>query len=360
ELDIGWVMGMGSVLGLFVRPMLGAWIDRVGARATWTLGVMLFAVCLPANLLVDDVGPFLYVLRSFTVVGAALFYTSSLTYVTHASPPDRKTEAIGILGTGGFLGMIIGPTLGDLFLGAGERTRQDFVGLFLLGGAAALASTVVIAFLKPLPKIERPADAGFARFFTDVRRHNPGSILVVCVVFGVCMAVPMIFIASYCDHIHVENVYPYFATYAGIGLAVRLMMRRVPTWLGTEANMLSLGMLLFAASMFCYPFAESPGAGGPAWLLVAAVVGGTAHALVFHTMIALSIKSFPPERRGTGSALALMNLDLGTVLGAPALGWIAHRDYGWAFAFVGVLSLGAAALCYRHGKSEETAKAEER
>ncbi len=31
---IGWIMGTGAIAGLLLRPWLGQWINRVGARTT--------------------------------------------------------------------------------------------------------------------------------------------------------------------------------------------------------------------------------------------------------------------------------------------------------------------------------------
>ena len=62
------------------------------------------------------------------------------------------------------------------------------------------------------------------------------------------------------------------------------------------------------------------------WLMcIPGIVCGTGHALVFHTMTALAIERFPSKYHGTGSAMALMALDLGVVGGSPVLGLIAPR-----------------------------------
>ncbi|MEM7559710.1 MAG: MFS transporter, partial [Planctomycetota bacterium] len=65
---------------------------------------------------------------------------------------------------------------------------------------------------------------------------------------------------------------------------------------------------------------------------IPAVLAGLGHSLMFHTMTSLTIQSFPQEYRGTGSALALMTLDLGTLLGAPVLGWIG-AEFGYSMLF---------------------------
>ena len=35
ERDIGWIMSVGAVSAVFLRPWVGSWIDRLGPRRTW-------------------------------------------------------------------------------------------------------------------------------------------------------------------------------------------------------------------------------------------------------------------------------------------------------------------------------------
>ena len=61
-----------------------------------------------------------------------------MTYVTLTTSVKRRTEAIGILGVGGFLGFLFGPFLGDLILDREVRTEQQFAVLFVVTSAALI------------------------------------------------------------------------------------------------------------------------------------------------------------------------------------------------------------------------------
>jgi predicted MFS family arabinose efflux permease len=75
-------------------------------------------------------------------------------------------------------------------------------------------------------------------------------------------------------------------------------------------------------------------------IVVPALITGTGHGLMFHTMTSITVESFPSEVRGTGSALALMMLDFGTIAGAPVLGQIADRfGFDWMFTAIGAFAL---------------------
>ncbi len=96
-----------------------------------------------------------------------------------------------------------------------------------------------------------------------------------------------------------------------------------------------------AAGMLCFGLVSAQ----HSWLIVIpALLGGVGHGLMFHTMTSLTLEAFPKEVRGTGSALALMMLDAGTLTGAPVLGLIGER-FGFAalFGSIGALCVVTAA-----------------
>ena len=132
----GWITGTASIAGLVLRPWIGQWIDRFGARTIWMSGYAIFAIGSLSNLWIHDLGPAIYICRALLVVGSAVIFSSSLTYVTHLAPPGRRAEAIGTLGAAAFLGIAFGPWLGELVLST-SRTRDEFETLFV-GGAVLL------------------------------------------------------------------------------------------------------------------------------------------------------------------------------------------------------------------------------
>ena len=81
--------------------------------------------------------------------------------------------------------------------------------------------------------------------------------------------------------------------------------------------------------MFCFSVVHE----GNPWLIsIPAILTGAGHSLMFHTMTSLTLQPFPIAVRGTGSAIALMMLDLGTFIGAPVLGFVGE-SYGFSLLF---------------------------
>ncbi|MEM8735057.1 MAG: MFS transporter [Planctomycetota bacterium] len=346
--EIGWVMGLGAAAGLVLRPTLAQCINIFGAKTTWAAGYIVFSMAAIANLLLVDVGPLLYILRAANVLGAALVFASSLTYISQIAPEHRRTEAIGTLGVGGFVGMFLGPLLGDLFLGVGTRARGDFEFLFVVAAVANVVPLVLLTFLRSPPKRSQPQSFGLSEFFRVSIRYWPGRIILVDLIFGVCMTVPFVFLASYIDEAPIQlagvsEIGYFFWCYAGCGMLFRLGLRKLPERIGAE-KVLCMGLATMAIGVGSFLLV---GPNSPWLLAVPAALIGLGHGLTFHTMTSLTIAPFPIEFRGTASALALMMLDLGTLIGAPALGMIGEQfGYDGMFAVLGLLCLLSAAIMF--------------
>lgn len=318
--DVGWVMSFGAILGVCFRPWIGQWINRFGAKRMWISGFCIFAIGTIGNLATFDIGPLIFILRSIVVLGAAIVFASGLTYISQVAPVHRQAEAIGIVGIGGFVGMLIGPVTGDLLLGVADRQRGNFTLLFIV---AALGNLLTIALVSQLKTPIRPTHAGqlSARaFVVSVIKHWPGTILLVDLIFGLCMAIPFGFLASYIDEVPlvipgVSIMGLYFWCYAGCGIFLRIVGRRLPENFGRR-RVLLVGCAMMAAGLASFTVVS---ARAPVLIVVPATLSGLAHGLMFHTMTSLTLSKFPAEEHGTGSSLALMMLDMGTICGAPLL-----------------------------------------
>lgn len=342
--EVGWIMGCCAIAGLVFRPWMAQWINRIGARAMWGIGYTTFALASALNLLITDIDWVIYAIRGALVLGSAIVFASSLTYISLTTPETRRTEAIGIFGIGGFTGMLCGPLLGDWLLG--NRTEATFQGLFIVATLFCLLPALALPLLRPTPGNGRKSSVRLSDFVATTKRYWPGMILLVDLAFGVCMAAPFVFLASFIDaaKLQIEGVSEiglFFLFYAGIGLTVRVLSRQWPERMGIH-TVLMIGTLFMTAGMFAFAIVDAQ----QPWMIIApAVLAGVGHSLMFHTMTSLTIETFPIEVRGTGSALALMMLDLGTVGGTPVLGWIGER-YGYAalFTTIGFVSLAAGLL----------------
>jgi predicted MFS family arabinose efflux permease len=344
---VGSISSVSAFVGLVFRPVLAPWIDRLGPRVCWCVSGLLIIATLLLNLAVDDVGPLLYFLRATMAVGIAVVFASGLTYVAQITPVERRAEAIGVLGAGGFAGLLIGPALGDLFLAQEQRTQSDFFWYFVASAAGVAVSILLVLINRPAPPHLihstgwHPLD-----FLRSARRYWPGSIMGVTMAFGSCMTVPFVYLADFVDQMPGARVGPFFIVYAIVGLTIRLGLRSWPDQFGPK-NVLLVGMTLFSVGMWTFLLVDTD---HRYWILVAGAICGMAHGLTFHAMVTLVLKPFPPEHRGSASTLALMGIDTGMFLSAQVLGIIVHRfGYPALFHAVALATLTATALfAWRH------------
>ena len=342
--DVGWVMGVGAAIGLAVRPWIGQWINRVGARNVWAAGLLLSSASVAGNIIVHDVGVGLYVFRIGFMIGTGLIMTGSLTYIAQRAPHDRQAEAIGVFGSAGLVAMIFAPFLGDLILGPGPRTRERFI-IFLATAAFALLAGWLLLLTDRSAQIRsRAAPIRLVDFLSITRRHWPGSILLVNCAFGMCATIPFGFLAAFVDSERIASwgvppVGLFFIFYAGCALVTRLSLRSLPDRIGYRRVVVA-GQLIYAAGVFSFLLVDGSHA---SQLLIPALVCGTGHAFMFPTLNALVLRDFPHDVRGTGSALSMVFTDLGAVAGAPILGTIAYLfGYGALFVTAGSVVFSSA------------------
>jgi MFS family permease len=329
ERDIGWIMGAGSLLALLVRPWVGEFIDRFGARRVWWVGAVIFAIATAwmGRFQVLDWG--IYALRMVQVMGSALILTTGLTYIASTTPVERRAEAFGSFGLGGFIGMIIGPTAGDFLLGGIDSSRSGFVTLFLVAGCMGIGSLILVYFLRPQV---RPAVVVHVPFFKTARRYWPGGIYFAVIVFGIGLAVPFGFLRRYVEILGLEWMAPFYWVYAATAFAIRVYFRRLPDQLGPH-RVAMMGAAAMAVGMAIFPWVGT--VGQLAW---PAFFCGAGHAFIFNTVAAIAMSPFPPEAQGAGSALYWISLDAGVLIGGPFIGLISfYSSYTTMFLTLSAL-----------------------
>ena len=265
------------------------------------------------------------------------------------APPDRRTEAIGTFGLSGFLAMLIGPRLGDVILGSGDRAREDFELLFQYVAVALIPAFLVLFFLKPTPPEHRSPQVRLADFCDSVRKNWPGTVVLVTFVFGGFLSVPFIFLSDFVDDLGAtagqglpedgQLVGRFFMGYALTAIVIRLVLRRAPERIGRR-KVLLLGLLAVMLGMGVFHLIIL---GHLRDIVLAGICCGAGHGFTFHTMTSIMLERFPVESRGSGSAFSLMTLDAGTLVLSPALGWLAE-NHGYSALFGAVAGICALAF----------------
>jgi MFS family permease len=348
ELELGLIVGGGMVGALAMRVFQGVGIDRFGPRLVWLGSILLFIVSMLGHLAVTNVhGPAVYALRILQMVAVAGAFGASITFVSLRADHTRMAEMVGVLGSSGFIGLALGPALGDWLFRGGEITRGLLDQMFVLSAVLGVLSLFCTALATHgvRHRVQRKAPPMWAL----IRRYHPGWLLVVSLAMGMGMQLPNIFLRPFAAELGISQIKIFFLVYAGAAFAIRMLTRRWSDQVGARPIAL-MGLTCLSLSMLLYLTVETK------WgMSLPAVLAGIAHAFLFPAVVSGGGTAFPARYRGLATTLILSMFDLGALLGQPAVGLLVDfsRGQGWPpyhVMFVSVATLMAAvAVAYYLG-----------
>lgn len=317
ELDLGLIVGVGMVGALLMRTVQGPAIDRYGPRIVWLLSMVLFTIACLCHLSIQRAdGPGVYFVRMMLSTSTAGAFGASLTYVSLRAPPGRMAEMLGSLGTSGFVGLALGPVLGDFLFAGGTIERTDVRRMFLLAAAMGVVS-LALTFVATREPVRRPGGNRRRRsppLFALVRRYHPGMMLLLSAAMGFTLGLPTTFVRAFAAELSIDRIKVFFLVYAGSAFLIRILTRKLADQAGVRPVVL-WGFGTAAVSMLLYlPVTNE-------WLLaIPAIAGGIAHAFLFPAVIAGGNATFPARYRGIATTLSLAMFDIGSLIGQPAVG----------------------------------------
>lgn len=196
ELHLGWIVGVGMVGSLAVRLAVGTGIDRYGPRTVWLASLALFVVSSLAHLAITDCrGPAVYLVRIVWCSSLAGIFGAAMTFVSNRAPVERMAEMVGMLGTSGFVGMVLGTQFGDLLFDAETIGRQQVDRMFLVAGLLGIGSGVFV-WLATRGQ-SRPAPSRRSSAVQLLRSHFPTMAILVGIAMGIGLSLPGTFLRPF-------------------------------------------------------------------------------------------------------------------------------------------------------------------
>jgi predicted MFS family arabinose efflux permease len=136
EIGVGIAVGAVALTALFLRPFAGRTSDRRGRRPLLIGGALLYAAATAAHAVAPDLTVMIG-LRLVLGVAEAFFFVAGLAAMADLAPPGRTGEALSFYSLSLYLGIALGPLIGQALLGLGGFTLAWL-------GAAALALLAAI------------------------------------------------------------------------------------------------------------------------------------------------------------------------------------------------------------------------
>lgn len=327
EAGAGLAFGAFGVTALVCRPFAGRLSDVRGRRPLMLVGATLCAsgmLLLPvADSLTVVVG-----IRLLQGVAEAAFFVAGFALLADLAPPSRMGEALSYNSLGLYLGIALGPPLGELLI---EQSGYDAAWY----GAAALsllAAALVMAIPEPVRDPDGEGD-GHGRLI-----HRPG----IPVSLGFCASLAAIsgfltFASLRAGEVGLSNTSLALLTYGLVIVFCRVAFARVPDRLpplplgAASLVTIALGLVLVA------------GWSDPVGMMTGVVVMAVGVAFSTPAFFAAIFATAAPSERGAAAGTASAFIDLGLGFGPIALGLVADAGgIPWALGVgAGIALVGA-------------------
>ncbi|MEM1063443.1 MAG: MFS transporter, partial [Planctomycetota bacterium] len=310
--------------------------DRFGVGRVWRVMTVSMLLGAAGFWLVRSLGWPLYTARTLFAVGLAGGFTAANLFVQTRAPAGRGTEAIGTLGTSGFIGLIIGTQIGDrFFFDPADGFTYDVI--FGLTTLLAVANTAAVFWVTRDVRHRRPEEN--PPLHRLMLRHQPLGPTAVALVMGGVFCVTQVFLTRFATSLGIADIGMFFAGYAVSAFSFRLLTRKWSQRIGRHR------MLVIGLTGYVVGFATLTTATAEWQFVFPAVCIGFGHALLFPSVVSLISEAYPPAYRGSGTNAALGCMEFGTLASAPLFGAaIDGLAAGYAVVFLGLVATSAVVL----------------
>lgn len=328
---LGLILSLSVIGTLVIRLRIGRWIDRFGGKPVWLIGTLIVCVMIGSIQWARSLW-LIMTLRTVAVMATAAAMTTAAVLASQMAPPTRRAESMGTMGLGGFLGMMIGTTLGDVVFSGGTSEIGPYHLFFSLSALCSLLAGAALLPLRLTAKslANHPTSPSLDEERESVQKnqpsqwrviitHWPGSILLVGVVFHMVFCLQTSFLERLAEHSGFKNIKLFFLVYGPTAITLRIIGRRIPEKVGRSPTLVG-GMIFQIIGLLALVGVDSQ-----IGLIVPGILMGIGHCFVFPSMIDLAADRLPTEHRGTGTSLILGAGDVGMLIGYAGLGQVIDR-----------------------------------
>jgi MFS family permease len=327
--QIGWLFGVTTAVGMVLRPQVGGWTDRYGARVVMVPGALAL-VATTLALMVASRPLTVIALMAGLGIGNALISTTGSVVVANESPPDRRGESLSLFYLFSSVGVALGPPIGFALADVGGM-RLNFIVVIAL----SLVTTALVLFVRSAPG-NPTAFSGLGPLWSW--HAVPASIALIIVTTG--HATVYAFLPMHADAAGLGTAAWFFPLMSGFTIACRLLLRRASDRLGRLPVLLP-AIALLACGNAVLALTPSP------WSLVAAAaLLGSGNSMLYPTLVALVVDRTPFVERGRAIGTLSGAWDVGIAIGSPLIAYFVQtHGYGAGFlASAATTAVGLATL----------------
>ncbi|MET0134052.1 MAG: DHA2 family efflux MFS transporter permease subunit [Kibdelosporangium sp.] len=370
-----WFVNAYTLTFAALQLLSGRLGDRLGARTMFIAGLLIFTVASAACGLAGSAVQMI-ITRTVQGIGAAVLMPQTLALISAVFPPAKRGAAFGVWSAVAGLAIIAGPTLGGLLVSSVGWRWIFFINV-PLGAAAVLAAVLVVPNVRSgrrprldLPGVLLSTTGLFLVIFALIegQRYEWGTVfsfVTIPVVLGAGIVVLIAFLVLQGRRQQRDPLLPFqlfhnrvfsisvtlssVILFASVGLLLPLTIY-LQSVLGLSAivaglvlvppSVISLflapiagnlvgriggrailvpGLLLYGGGIALAGLMAGPGS-SPWVLMPGLILFGIGMGLVFAPINTLAMGGVPPALAGAASGVLATTRQLGTVLGAAAVG----------------------------------------
>ncbi|HJV04102.1 MAG TPA: MFS transporter, partial [Actinomycetota bacterium] len=222
DVAVGITVGAFSLTALLLRPWAGRLGDRRGRRLLMVVGGATVGLSVAGYALAASV-PVLTALRLVSGVGEAFFFTGAAAAVADMAPEERRGEAVSFFSLALYVGIGIGPLLGEAAI-----ESLGFTATWLFGGALGLTAA---ALALTVPETRPEATEAPSSRLIHPSALLPGTVLLASVMG---MSGYFAFLPLHALEVGLGGSRFVFMLYSGIVVVIRSVGARIPDVLGPE------------------------------------------------------------------------------------------------------------------------------
>jgi len=178
-------------------------------------------------------------------------------------------------------------------------------------------------------------------FFSVMFRQRSLTVVLLAALFGFGLSAAIGFISPFAREQAIAFISLYFICYSGTAVLTRFFGGRLADRVG-ENRIIPYALAMTGAGLFVLAFLE-----GSAALIIAGLMSGCGHGLLFPCLNAMAIRDEPIDIRGKITGVFTGGLDAGAFVGSLMLGYIGEWVGFRALFFTAGLALLLGLAVYR-------------